>query len=256
MGSQEAFSKLIETMKILRGKNGCEWDIAQTHETLKPYLIEESYEVLDAIDSGDNEELKEELGDVLLQVIFHSQIAAENSDFNITDVIDGLTSKLIRRHPHVFGDSEGYSYKQWEKIKAEEKGAKKSSAIGEFNNALPALSMARRVQENASVVGFDWQKVDSVREKLNEEISEFDHAMKTGDKNNIEDEFGDLLFTLVNLSRFIGVDPEEALRKSTKKFIRRFSTVEMLIDEQNLKMEDLKQEDLDIFWNQAKEENK
>lgn len=256
MSNTDAFLKLIETMRILRSENGCAWDREQTNETLKPYLIEEAYEVLEAIDSGSKEELKEELGDVLLQVVFHCQIASENGEFDITDVIETLTSKLIRRHPHVFGDSEGYSYRQWEKIKAKEKGEKKVSAIGKFNNALPGLSMARRIQENASDVGFDWEKRGDVREKLNEEISEFDNAIETGDSKMVEDEFGDLLFTMVNLSRFIGVDPEEALRKSTKKFIRRFNGVEKLVNEQNLKIEDLRQEELDNFWKQVKEGNK
>ena len=241
----KSFEKLVEVMRTLRAPGGCDWDRAQTHETLKPYLIEEAYELLDAIDREDDEEMKEELGDVLLQVVFHAQIASERGAFDIKDVVDTLTEKLIRRHPHVFEKSGKYSYERWEEIKAEEKKTKKS-AIGKINPALPALSMARRIQENASAVGFDWKDVSGVKEKVREEIEEFL-------KNPSEEEFGDILFSLVNLSRFMGVDPERALRKSTEKFVKRFQKMEELIEKDGKKLSDLSIEEMDKYWEKAKE---
>ena len=247
--------RLIETMKILRSPGGCEWDIEQTHQSLKPYLIEEAYEVLDAIDGGDDKELVEELGDVLLQVVFHAQIAMERKAFTITDVLQVLTDKLIRRHPHVFSDSEGYSYRQWEEIKAKEKAkdSGKSSSIGEINKALPALSLARRVQENASVVGFDWGEIEGPREKLNEEIEELDSAIVEKDKKKIEEEIGDVLFTVTNLSRFLDVDPEVALRKSTEKFLNRFHEMESHIEKHGLDINNMTIDELNHLWEIAKE---
>ena len=241
----EAFERLVEVMRTLRAPGGCDWDRAQTHESLKPYLIEEAYELLDAIDKKDDEEMKEELGDVLLQVVFHSQIAAERGAFDIKDVVENLTEKLIRRHPHVFKEKGKYSYERWEEIKAKEKKEKKS-AIGKINPALPALSLARRIQENASAVGFDWERIEGVKEKVLEEIKEFL-------ENPSEEEFGDILFSLVNLSRFMGIDPERALRKSVEKFVRRFRRMEELIEKDGKKLSDLSIEEMDRYWEKAKE---
>ncbi|MCX7653765.1 MAG: nucleoside triphosphate pyrophosphohydrolase [Fervidobacterium sp.] len=243
------FEKLIEIMATLRSENGCEWDKAQTHESLKPYLIEEAYELLNAIDLKDDEELKEELGDVLLQVIFHSQIASERGVFTIADVIRTLSDKLIRRHPHVFGNAEGYSYARWEDIKAKEKGEKKRTSIGDINHALPGLSLARRVQENAADVGFDWTKIEDVWQKVHEEI---DELKNTNSYEETEEEMGDLLFAIVNLSRFLNVDPETALRKATEKFIDRFEKMEKMIESQGKKVEDLSLTELDDFWSKVK----
>lgn len=243
------FEKLIEIMATLRSENGCEWDKAQTHESLKPYLIEEAYELLNAIDLKDDEELKEELGDVLLQVIFHSQIASERGAFTIADVIRTLSDKLIRRHPHVFGNAEGYSYARWEDIKAKEKGEKKRTSIGDINHALPGLSLARRVQENAADVGFDWTKIEDVWQKVHEEI---DELKNTNSYEETEEEMGDLLFAIVNLSRFLNVDPETALRKATEKFIDRFEKMEKMIESQGKKVEDLSLTELDDFWSKVK----
>ncbi|MEN3042438.1 MAG: nucleoside triphosphate pyrophosphohydrolase [Fervidobacterium sp.] len=243
------FEKLIEIMATLRSENGCEWDKAQTHESLKPYLIEEAYELLNAIDLKDDEELKEELGDVLLQVIFHSQIASERGAFTIADVIRTLSDKLIRRHPHVFGDAEGYSYARWEDIKAKEKGEKKRTSIGDINHALPGLSLARRVQENAADVGFDWTRIEDVWQKVHEEI---DELKKTNSYEETEEEVGDLLFAIVNLSRFLNVDPETAIRKATEKFIDRFEKMEKMIESQGKKVEDLSLTELDDFWSKVK----
>lgn len=243
------FEKLVEIMATLRGENGCDWDKAQTHESLKPYLIEEAYEVLNAIDLKDDEELKEELGDVLLQVIFHSQIAMERNAFTILDVIKTLSDKLIRRHPHVFADAEGYSYARWEEIKAKEKGEKKRTSIGDVNHALPGLSLARRVQENAAGVGFDWVKIEDVWDKVHEEINELKNT-KTYEET--EEEIGDLLFVIVNLSRFLNVDPERAIRKATEKFIDRFEKMEKMIENEGKKVEELNLEELDGYWNKVK----
>ncbi|OAA28003.1 pyrophosphatase [Kosmotoga arenicorallina S304] len=253
MSAGEKFEKLVEVMRILRSENGCEWDKRQTHTTLKPYLIEEAYEVLHAIDRKDEEELVEELGDVLLQVIFHAQIASERNAFDISEIIDRLTNKLVRRHPHVFAESEGYSYRQWEEIKASEKGEKMETVIGEINKALPALSLARRVQENASEVGFDWKNSSGVKEKIQEELKELEEAINRKNPEKIDEEFGDLLFSLVNLSRFIEVDPELSLRRATEKFVNRFKAVESLIMEEGLKIEELSLEELDVYWNKIKE---
>ncbi|MCD6267609.1 MAG: nucleoside triphosphate pyrophosphohydrolase [Thermotogaceae bacterium] len=247
-----SFEKLVNIMKRLRGPGGCDWDRAQTHESLKPYIIEEAYELLNAIESGDTEELKEELGDVLLQVVFHSQIASERGAFDISDVVETLCEKLIRRHPHVFGKSGGYSYKQWEDIKAREKSKKSVSRIGDLNPALPALSMARRIQENASAVGFDWENIEEVFEKVLEELEELKRSLSNGDKKRISEELGDLLFSIVNLSRFLNVDPESALRKATERFWRRFRRMEEMIEKDGLKFEDLSIEELDRYWEKVK----
>jgi len=243
----ESFEKLIEVMEILRAPGGCDWDRAQTHESLKPYLIEEAYELLEAIDEKDDEAMKEELGDVLLQVVFHSQIAKERNAFTIKDVVDNLTDKLIRRHPHVFKKDGKYSYIRWEEMKAKEKGKKKKSSIGEVNKALPALSLARRIQENASVVGFDWKDSQGIIEKIKEEIEEFK-------RNPSEEEFGDILFSLVNLSRFLNIDPERALRKSVEKFVERFSLMEKLIEKDGKSIKDMDVEEMDKYWEIAKKE--
>ncbi|MGC9383580.1 MAG: nucleoside triphosphate pyrophosphohydrolase [Kosmotogaceae bacterium] len=250
---ENGFDELIDVMRVLRSENGCEWDKEQTHETLKPYMIEEAYEVLEAIENGSDKELKEELGDLLLQVIFHAQIATERAAFDIYDIIETIKDKLIRRHPHVFGDSEGYSYRQWEEIKAEEKGKNMSSSIGKLNMALPALSLARRVQENAAAVGFDWTKIEDVVEKVHEELGELKEARKKDDKNEIDEEMGDLLFAMVNLSRFMNIDPEVSLNKATKKFMNRFEVLERLIKEDGKNISNMTLNELDNYWEKVKE---
>jgi len=247
----EKFEELVKIMEKLRGPEGCDWDRQQTHDTLKPYLIEEAYELLDAIDRHDEGEMMEELGDVLLQVVFHAQIARENGSFDIGDVIDKLNQKLLRRHPHVFGDSPGYSYRQWEEIKSQEKRKKQASRIGGFNAALPALSLARRLQENASAVGFDWEDAKGVMEKIKEEMRELENTLF---ENGKEEEFGDLLFSIVNLARFLNIDPEVALKKACLKFARRFRKMEELLEKDGKVLEDESMETLDEYWNKAKEE--
>ncbi len=246
---EKEFEKLVEIMKKLRSPEGCEWDRAQTHESLKPYLLEEAYEVIHSIDNKNYEELMEELGDVLLQVVFHSTIAEENGEFTILEVIKTLNDKLIRRHPHVFGEAKGYSYARWEEIKAQEKGKKKRTSIGDVNPALPSLSLARRIQENAADVGFDWEKENQVWDVV---FSEIEELKKSNTQEEIEEEFGDLLFALVNLSRFINVDPEIALRKATEKFVKRFEVMESLIEKEGKNIQELELDELDRYWNKAK----
>ncbi len=257
MNSERKFYELVSTMKTLRGVNGCEWDKEQTHKSLRPYLIEESYEVIKAIDDNDVNELKNELGDILLQVIFHAQIAEDSEEFNIEDVINHLNEKLIRRHPHVFSDEKGYSYKRWEEIKAKEKGKKKNfSVLGEINNSLPALSLARRVQENASTVGFDWDKVEDVKQKVIEEIDELKAELINSNNEKTDEEFGDLLFSIVNYSRFMNIDPEISLKNATIKFMNRFKIMEGLIDDDGKNIENLNVKELDNYWKRVKEVSK
>jgi len=247
------FEKLTEIMAQLRAPNGCPWDREQTHATLRPYLLEETYEVLEAMDNGDMPHLKEELGDLLLQVVFHAQIASEKNDFNIDDVVNGISEKLERRHPHVFGDvvinTAEEQTAHWEQIKRKEG---KKSAIDGVPPALPALTRARRVQEKATSVGFDWPSPEPVLEKVREEIDELTEARAEGSQAHIEEEYGDLLFALVNLARFIKVDPEAALQKSTHKFSARFKAVEkrMLADGHPMKNATL--EEMDHYWNEVK----
>ncbi len=250
-------------MRALRSEGGCAWDREQTHASLKPYLIEEAYEVIQAIEEEDAHHLKEELGDVLLQVLFHAQIAEENGNFSLAESIEHLNEKMIRRHPHVFGDSKaGYSYKQWEEIKAKEKGKTKSSRVGEFNKALPALSMARRVQENASTVGFDWKEASDAFYKIEEETDEVKKLLeqsadvpkdgKPQNQEDIETEIGDLLFSVVNVARLLRLDPEAALKKSTRKFIGRFQKMESLLEAEGLTLEAQTLDSLDRYWEKAK----
>ncbi|MEN3008925.1 nucleoside triphosphate pyrophosphohydrolase [Pseudothermotoga sp.] len=248
----EEFERLVQIMETLRSERGCEWDRSQTHDSLKPYMVEETYELLDAIDEKNDTKMREELGDVLLQVIFHSQIAKERNAFDVLDVLQTLNEKLIRRHPHVFGDSPGYSYEQWERIKSQEKGSTKTSAIGELNKALPALSLARRIQENAAAVGFDWPDVSGALEKVKEEVKELEEALQNGDSKCVEEELGDLLFAVVNIARFSNVDPEVALRKATEKFASRFRMVENFAKERGLELNKMTLEQLDALWEEAK----
>ncbi len=249
----EKFEELMKVMKRLRGPQGCDWDKVQTHESLKPYIIEEAYELVDSIDEKDIKKIKEELGDILLQVVFHSTIAEENNEFFTIEVIDELINKLVRRHPHVFGDEKGYSYARWEEIKAKENGEKNFSRIGRLNKALPALSLARRIQENAAAVGFDWVEVKDVLDKVKEEVDELNEA-KT--QPEVEEEFGDLLFALVNLARFLKIDPEVSLRKANEKFIERFNQMEKAIEKDGKEFEALNLEELDKYWELVKKEEK
>ncbi len=249
MGELRDVSNVIKTMKRLRAPNGCEWDARQTHESLKPYMIEEAFEVVDAIASKDSDKLKEELGDVLLQILFHSLIAEEEGDFDFYDVAKELNAKLIRRHPHVFGSEKGYSYERWETIKAIEKKGKKRK-LGEINPALPALSMARRVQENAAEYNFDWKSAEPVFDKVLEEIDELKCA--TTQDERVE-EIGDLIFAVVNLARHLNIDPEVAVRKSTAKFIDRFERMNEIAEKEGMEFKSQPIEIMEKLWQKAKE---
>lgn len=247
--------QLEEIAEILRGENGCPWDKEQTPMSLRKYIIEESYEVIDAIESGKPEKVREELGDLLYQVYAHAQIAKEQKQFNVDDIASEIVAKLIRRHPHVFGnetilDGEAVA-NRWENIKKEEKKGKESILDG-VPSGLPALLKAYRVQEKTSRVGFDWNRITDVEEKLGEEIGEFREAIRENDEGKLFEEYGDILFTLVNIGRFLKIDPEDALQQSTKKFMNRFKFVEKTAAQQKRELKDMTLAEMDELWNEAK----
>jgi tetrapyrrole methylase family protein/MazG family protein len=249
------FLKLRSIIAELRGPNGCPWDKKQTHESLKKYLIEEAYELIEAIDNEDSEHMTEELGDVLLQVMLHAQIGEDEGYFTIDDVIEGLSEKMVRRHPHVFGDvqaeNEEEVLKNWQSIKQEEKGEKQESMMDSVPKSFPNLMRAVEIQKKAAKVGFDWKEVEPAWEKVKEEIAEFEkEAVNLSPE--MEAEFGDILFALVNIARFYKIDAEEAARKTNEKFIRRFTFVEERVMMSGSKFEDFTLEQLDEFWDEAK----
>lgn len=247
--------KLLDVMSTLRSRDGCPWDKEQTRESLKPFLIEETYEVLEALDEGDPQKIKEELGDLLFQIIFHCQIAKENGEFNIDDVIKTISDKMIKRHPHVFGEERFETSEevimQWEERKREE-GKQRESILEGIPTALPSLLRAQRLQARAAKVGFDWERVEDVLEKLDEELKEFKDALKVRRQQEIEDELGDIFFVLVNISRFVGVNPEDALRKTISKFISRFRYIEMKAADAGKSLSDMTLEEMDALWDEAK----
>lgn len=246
-----AFKEFVEIMSRLRKE--CPWDREQTHESISGNTIEEAYEVVQAIDDKDPEELKKELGDLLLHVAFHSVIAEDSGNFNIEDVIHAITEKLIRRHPHVFADGKASNTEEitqtWEAIKLSE-GRK--SVLEGIPQAMPALLRAHRIQEKAAKVGFDWEKKADVWKKVEEEIHELSHEVKHNDPEKMEGEFGDVLFALINYARFIGINPENALRKTTTKFEKRFAYIEQKLAENNKKVTDSNLEEMDGYWNESK----
>ena len=248
--------ELLEIMERLRGEAGCPWDKQQTRESLKPYIIEEAYELYEEIEKNDPEKIKEELGDLLFQIVFQCQIAKENGEFDMSAVIDKIGEKMIARHPHVFGDAECTTpeevVKQWEVLKKRE-GKLRESILEGVPKAMSALLRARRLQKRAAQVGFDWEKVDDVLKKVDEEIHELKEALKTKNRPEMEDELGDILFMLVNLSRFIGVNPEDALRKTISKFIHRFRYIEMKAADQGKKLSEMTLAEMDSLWDEAKE---
>jgi len=254
------FDQLLSIMRKLRGPGGCPWDAEQTHESLTRYLLEETYEVIEAIESKSPEHLKEELGDLLLQPIFHAVIAEEAGQFDISDVIRILCEKLVRRHPHVFGDlvisDSSAQIINWERIKKEEKGPERTSALSGVPPHLPALLKAQKITEKASRVGFDWNHSDQVFAKVMEELHEFEEAWAGGNPERMEDELGDLLFAIVNLGRFLSLNPEEALRKTICRFQKRFSYVEDTLNKQGRNLTDATLEEMDILWEQVKKEER
>lgn len=245
---------LVETMARLRAPDGCPWDREQTHQTLRKYMLEEAYEVAEAIDQGDPEHLCEELGDVLLQVAFHAQVARENGDFDMHDVVQAITAKLLRRHPHVFGNVAAETaddvVRNWEAIKRTERGNQRPASLLEgVSKALPALSRAEAVQKKAAKVGFDWENVQGPAAKVREELEE----VLSADPEAVEGEVGDLLFAAVNLSRMLKVDPELALSGTTAKFMRRFQYIEHRVAETDRDLAKMTLEEMDILWDEAKQ---
>jgi tetrapyrrole methylase family protein/MazG family protein len=254
---RKTFGDLVNVMARLRGEDGCPWDREQTHETLKKYMIEECYEAIDAIDADDVDELCEELGDVLLQVVFHAQLEAEAGVFTVDDVIRVVVEKLIRRHPHVFGDVEvsgsGDVLVNWEKIKRSEKGnGWRKSALDGVPSGLPALMRAMEISKRAAKVGFEWNSIEDVFGKLDEEILELRQALEMGNQSHISDEIGDILFTIVNIARWQKVDSEDALRTMVKRFITRFHSIEQSAEESGRSVNDLTLQEMDILWEKAK----
>ena len=249
-----SFLNLIKIMDELREK--CPWDKKQTIESIRHLTIEETFELSDAILKNDLNEIKKELGDLLLHIVFYSKIASETNDFNIKDVIDGLCEKLIFRHPHVYGDVKAETEEQvkqnWEQLKQKEKDGNKSVLSG-VPNSLPAILKAYRIQEKARAVGFDWEKPEQVYEKVKEELAEFETEIKYGNQQNAEKEFGDVLFSLINYARFLNINPEDALEQTNKKFIKRFNYMENKVKTQGKQISDCKLEELDIYWNEAKQ---
>jgi MazG family protein len=259
MSAGEKFEQLVSIMARLRAPGGCPWDREQTFDTIKPFLLEETYEVMDAIDAAAWKDLAEELGDLLLQVVFFSEMAAEAGHFNIEDPLDAINAKLIRRHPHVFADevahTEGDVRKLWGEIKAEEKrekGVAPSGLLDSIPRALPALVEAQHISSRAAGAGFDWPDIGGVLAKLDEERKEFESAMTAGPREHVEDEIGDLLFVIVNLARFAKVDPEQALRRTNAKFRKRFSHVEQTLADRGKNLSESSIDEMEELWQEAK----
>jgi tetrapyrrole methylase family protein/MazG family protein len=250
------FQELLDIMEKLRTEKGCPWDKEQTRGSLKPFIIEEAYELIDAIDEGNSGKIKEELGDLLFQIVFQCQIAKEEKEFDISGVIEKIGNKMIARHPHVFGKAD-YKTKDevlvyWQEQKRRE-GKFGASILDGVPETLPSLLRAHRLQDRAAKVGFDWIEIDDVLRKLDEEMGEFKKALDGKKQEEIEDELGDILFMLVNISRFIGVNPEDALRKTIAKFILRFRFIEIKSADQGRKLSDMTLEEMDKLWKEAKE---
>lgn len=264
-------SRLIEIMAALRAPvTGCPWDLEQNFATIAPYTIEEAYEVVEAISRGDLDDLREELGDLLLQVVFHAQLASEQNAFAFGDVVEAITRKMIRRHPHVFADKDGnlaasHVKEVWDRIKAEEKAERAArrapeeapphkSLLSSVKAGQPALTRAMELQRKASTVGFDWNDPRAVLAKIREEADEIEAALDRGDKEELAEETGDLMFALVNLARHVDVDPEAALRATNAKFERRFAYIERALEAQGRTLEQASLTEMDALWNAAKRE--
>lgn len=253
---KRSFDELVALMARLRGSNGCPWDRKQSLESLKPFIVEESYEVVDAIDRKDRPALAEELGDFLLQAVFVAEIAQEEGSFDIYDVITAIHDKLVRRHPHVFGDVEAKNAEQvlvnWEKLKNEERKAENKSVLAGVPQSLPALLKASRLTEKAARVGFDWRRAEDVFDKIDEEIGELRDAIDGKNPQNIHDEIGDLLFSIANIARKLDVSPEEALQSANRKFMRRFEVMERSVRSEGRNLDQLTLEQMDALWDEAK----
>lgn len=248
----KAFERLLKIMDELREQ--CPWDKDQTMDSLRYLTIEELYELSDAILNKDMEEIKKELGDILLHIVFYSRIASETNDFDISDVIHAVCDKLVHRHPHIYGDVKVKDAievkKNWEKLKLKEG---KKSVLEGVPKSLPAVVKSFRIQEKVRGIGFDWDNKNQVWDKVLEEIEELKIEVEKGDKDKIESEFGDVLFALTNYSRFINVNPEDALERTNKRFIKRFQIMETLIEKENLKLDEMNLQEMDVYWDKAKE---
>jgi len=264
-------ARLLEIMAALRTpRTGCPWDLEQDFASIAPYTLEEAYEVVDAIERGDLADLRDELGDLLLQVVFHARMAEEQGSFAFGDVVEAITRKLIRRHPHVFGNTEDLSPEAvkslWDSIKAEEKAERRAAResigqgsephearfLGGIPTALPALTRAQKLTAKAAKVGFDWPEAAQVIDKIHEELEEVKEASSSGRKDRIEDEIGDLLFSVTNLARHFGIDPERALRRTNAKFERRFSSIEAALELQDRTLDEASLEEMEKLWVAAK----
>lgn len=247
-----AFDRLLTVMDELR--ENCPWDMKQTLESIRHLTIEETYELSDAILENDLEEVKKEIGDIMLHMVFYSRIASETNQFDIADVLHGICDKLVHRHPHIYGDTEVKDEKEvkenWEKLKLKEKG--NVSVLGGVPKSLPAMIKAMRIQEKARGVGFDWDNQNQVWDKVHEELDEFKAEVEKNDQEKAKDEFGDLLFSLVNYSRFVNIDPEEALERTNKKFIKRFQYLESESKKDGKVMGEMSLEEMDEYWEKAK----
>ena len=249
---------LVDVVRTLRSPNGCPWDKKQTHQSLRRYLLEESYEVVDAIDEDNIENLKEELGDVLLQVVFHSQLAAEQGHFTLQDVIDGVTEKMIHRHPAVFTQEATEPVRKderaltWDELKVREKGDERKNVLDGVGMGLPALLKAQKLQEKARKVGFYWDSVESIWDKVAEEMAEFKEAVAENNRENMENEAGDVLFSLINIFIWYKISGENALNRTNTKFHRRFAFVEARVNQSGRLWESFSLSELDAFWDEAK----
>jgi tetrapyrrole methylase family protein / MazG family protein len=253
-----AFKKLTEIVDTLMGENGCPWDKVQTRESLKTYLVEETYETLEALDNNNPEEIKEELGDLLYQVLFHAKISENKNEFNITDVVESISHKMVHRHPHVFKEENLETSEevvtQWEEIKSKEKGkANRESVLDGIPPHLPGLLRAQKLQKKAAKQGFDWDKIDDVFDKLDEEIAEFKEAVLSGKETNMTAELGDIIFVLVNIAKFKKIDAEEALRATNNKFIKRFQYIEAEVTKRGKTLKETSLEELEKYWQEAKD---
>lgn len=254
--SKRTFDDLVKLMTTLRGPNGCPWDRKQSLPDLKPYVIEEAYEVVDAIDHDDRRALAEELGDLLLQAVFIAELTREEGTFDIYDSITAIHDKLVRRHPHVFGDVEANDAEtvlvNWEKLKQDERKAENKSVLSGVPQSMPALLKASRLTEKAARVGFDWRRTEDVFDKVDEELGELREAVASGDNEHVHEEIGDLLFTIANIARKVNVNPEEALQSTNRKFMRRFGSMESQVRERGQNLDQLQLEEMDRLWDEAK----
>ncbi len=254
--SKRTFEELVALMTRLRGPHGCPWDRKQTLPDLKPYVIEEAYEVVDAIDQNDRGALAEELGDLLLQAVFIAEMTREEGGHDIYDSITAIHDKLVRRHPHVFGDVQANDAEtvltNWEKLKQDERKAENKSVLSGVPKSMPALLKASRLTEKAARVGFDWRRTDDVFDKIDEELAELREAVAKGDTAHVHEEIGDLLFTVANIARKVDVNPEEALQSTNRKFMRRFESMESAVRERGQNLDQLELEEMDKLWDEAK----